>query len=342
MLADDILAGVGGGADQLFDLGIAAFGRDIARAARYDLSPGVMLSAQAVHKSNQAARTRALSLCKLPFERTWFEWHGADPSGERPTVVGPDRYAPVPRRVGALVTVDETRQRGTMTWGWFINDPPRNVGVNMCPLAVTFDWREEPEPIDDLFDQALRRYAIPPAEAERLGTEHALALLPKLRGLSREELTKDRERFGFIWSPYVKEFAAVYERLNGPLEPGHELWDHSIGDITGEPGMLQCAIMLLNSRNLTSAEKVPAPDKLNRQRAKKGRLPLMDYTTIRIKLSRSLAQRAGAPGERSAARLHVVSGHFKVRKSGVYWWNDFTRGDPMQGVVRRQTRKVLE
>ena len=103
--------------------------------------------------------------------------------------------------------------------------------------------------------------------------------------------------------------------------------------------MLQSVILLLNSRNMTAAQAVPAPERLNRQRARKGRAPLLDYTTIRIKLSRSLAQRAGADSERSAARLHVVSGHFKVRKSGIFWWSDHARGesDPGRGAAANPT-----
>lgn len=339
MLADDVIAASGGLADQIFTGTVTALANDIRRAARFDLTPGVMLSAQTVHRSPQNSRLRALPLCRLPFARTWFEWPGQDPAGAPPTTVGPDRYAPVPRRVGAMVTVDESRQRGVMTWAWFTKE--ENQGVNVCPISVTFDWREDFEPLDDLFEDACRRAGLSKAEAERFSVEHMLATFPRLRGVPEHKLIEDRSRFGFVWSPYAAQYAAQYERERGPIDPSHRLWQAAIGDITGEPGMLQCVILLLNSRNMTAAEAVPTPERLNRQRARKGREPLLDYTTIRIKLSRSLTQRAGAPGERSPSRMHVVSGHFKVRKSGVYWWSDFTRGDPTKGVVRQQTRKVM-
>lgn len=340
MLADDLNSAAGGIADTLFLGAISALARDVQRAARYDLTPGVMMSAQTVHRSPVGPRLRALPLCRLPFQRTWFEWPGGAPDfSPTPYVVGPKRFAPVPRRTGALVTVDESRQRGIMTWAWFTKED--NQGVNMCPLSVVFDWREDFEPIVDLYDQALRRHGIPKAEADRLGMEHTLRTLPRLRGASQEALQMDRDRFGFVWSPYCARFSEVYERLHGPIEPGHGLWEAAVGDITGEPGMLQCVVLLLNSRNMTAAQSVPAPERLNRQRARKGRPLLLDYTTIRVKLSRTLTGRAGSPGERSASRFHVVSGHFKVRKTGIYWWSDHARGDPTQGVVRQQTRKVV-
>jgi hypothetical protein len=339
VLADDVLAACGGMADRTFSGTVTALARDIRRAARYDLTQGVMLSAQTVHQSPKGTRMRALPLCRLPFERTWFEWPGQDPQGGPATVVGVDRYAPVPRRVGAMVTVDESRQRGVMTWAWFTKE--QNQGINVCPLSFSFDWREDFEPIDDLVEAALRRHGIPKVAADRGGLEYAMAKYPRLRSMSPELLASDRDRFGVVWSPYAARFAQDYERQRGPIDPSHTLWQYAIGDITGEPGMLQSVILLLNSRNMTATQPVPAPERLNRQRARKGREPLLDYSTIRIKLSRSMTMRAGSAGERASSRFHVVSGHFKVRKSGVYWWNDFTRGDPSQGVVKRQTREVV-
>jgi hypothetical protein len=339
MLADDVIASCGGPADQIFAGAVTALAHEIKRAARFDLTPGVMLSAQTVHRSHGDARMRALPLCRLPFARTWFEWPGHDPSGAEPRVVGPDRFAPVPRRVGALVSVDDSRQRGTMTWAWFTKQ--EGQGINVCPLSVTFDWREDFEPVDDLVNRARVRHGMSKEQYNDIGYRHAISELPHLRGIQAEKLNADRERFGIVWSPYASTFAQGYERRNGPIDPTHSLWKYSLGDITGEPGMLQCVLLLLNSRNMTAAEVVPAPERLNRQRLAKGKGPLLGYTTIRIKLTRALTQRAGAVGERSPARMHVVSGHFKVRKSGVYWWNDHARGDPTQGIVRQQTRKVM-
>lgn len=336
MLADDVIAAVGGKTDGIFEGAVSLLAEDIKRAARYDLSPGVMRSATTVHHSQQAVRMKALPLCRLPFQRTWFEWHGNN--GEPFLIQGPKRHAPTPRRCGAMVTVDESRQRGTMSWAWFTKE--HGQGVNLCPLAVSFDWREEPEPIPDLIDAAFQREGLDRHASERAETLVAQQMLPRLQRIEPAALEADRDRVGIVWSPHFARFAEGYERDMGPIDPRHKLWQYSLGDITGEPGMLQCVIMLLNSRNMTASNAVPAPDKLNKQRARNGKRPLLDYTTINIKLSRALSQRTGAPGERSASRIHVVAGHFKVRKSGIYWWNDHARGDPTQGVVRQQTRVV--
>jgi hypothetical protein len=104
-------------------------------------------------------------------------------------------------------------------------------------------------------------------------------------------------------------------------------------DIRGEPGQVRSIIMLLNTRNLLHHEELAAPERLNNQRLKSGKLPLLGRTIIRIRLSHGLQARAGLGGQREAARLHAVRGHFKIRTSGVYWWSDHFRGDAVRGVL---------
>jgi hypothetical protein len=35
-------------------------------------------------------------------------------------------------------------------------------------------------------------------------------------------------------------------------------------------------------------------------------------------------------------RWHSVRGHFKIRKTGVYWWSPFYRVDPTKQTVRQE------
>jgi hypothetical protein len=54
-------------------------------------------------------------------------------------------------------------------------------------------------------------------------------------------------------------------------------------------------------------------------------------------MSRSQARIAAARGiDREAARAHLVRGHFKIRRTGVFWWSSFLRGDAGKGELKRQ------
>jgi len=89
------------------------------------------------------------------------------------------------------------------------------------------------------------------------------------------------------------------------------------------------ALILLNCRNAVDVEKVPAPDKLNKQRAKKGRPPISEHNVVKIHLSATRKRVYEAHGGVSHnVRGGLVIGHFKVRKSGIFWWSPHWRGSP--------------
>jgi hypothetical protein len=85
-------------------------------------------------------------------------------------------------------------------------------------------------------------------------------------------------------------------------------------------------LILLNCRNAVEVNRVDAPEKLNKQRAKKNKPPLSGYNEIRIKLNAARQRMASRPGasvrEMTAA---YVTGHFKVRRSGIFWWSPHVR-----------------
>jgi hypothetical protein len=97
-------------------------------------------------------------------------------------------------------------------------------------------------------------------------------------------------------------------------------------DVTGEFPFAEAFIALLNSRQGLERTREDLT-RLNRKRQKSGKRPLCEFVTTRLDLSRGQAARHMASGmSREAARRHLVRGHFKVRKSGIYWWTPFMRG----------------
>jgi hypothetical protein len=327
MLADEILAAANSTADRMYVGAISALGIAIRQAKRFDLTPGIVVTAHTVSTSSHAAQLRALPLCRLPFEFTWLEWPGADPVYDAFRV---PNSAPTPHRMGVLIHADETRQKGSMTFAW----SHRQDGINACPLACFFDWRPNAPDVDDVSRNFFRQSGRSEDDLRRQIVAESQGL-PQAKGSSEADLVDDRSRFGFNISPAFKFWAEALMQRQGSLPgPSSREWDMWTSDIRGEPGIVRSILLLLNSKNLTHAEESPAPERLNRQRAKAGKLPLLGHTKIRIKLSRALQQRAGQGGQREVSRLHAVRGHFKIRASGVYWWSDFMRGDPARGDVR--------
>lgn len=129
--------------------------------------------------------------------------------------------------------------------------------------------------------------------------------------------------FAFVKAPFVSP------RL-------HRLLDHAgaraeQNNWRGEVRFWPVAMMLLNSRNIAYAD-TGATDKRHARLVKEGKAPLTTFSVCKIKMDRIGRRGSDEPSNSEATlRAHFVRGHFKTRKSGVYWWRPFVRGDVKKG-----------
>lgn len=88
------------------------------------------------------------------------------------------------------------------------------------------------------------------------------------------------------------------------------------------------ALILLNCRNAIETEEVKPTLQQNRHRRLRGKKPLIAYQNVRIKLTAAQRRRTSrdfAGDTQSFIRGTLVSGHFKVRKTGIFWWSPHAR-----------------
>jgi hypothetical protein len=173
-----------------------------------------LVSAYAVRQSPLTSQFRALSLCRLPFATTWFEWLGSDPVYDPFKTDSVSPATPTPVRMGALVETDESRQHGVMSFAWTY----RATGLSICPLAATFDWRENAEPVEDVELDAMRHAGLSEAQINH----HILARIrsgvsvPALRGATDDDLVGERRRIGVVWSPVMDGYGKMLIREWAP------------------------------------------------------------------------------------------------------------------------------
>jgi len=127
---------------------------------------------------------------------------------------------------------------------------------------------------------------------------------------------------------------------NLPADAQRDFYDRALADIKGEGGFCDGLIAAINSRNLVSTSDPADMTRINKARRKMGRPPLLSFRTVRLSLSRTVERRR-SEGQGNPMPLHMVRGHFKVRKSGIYWWAPFWRGDAAAGVVSRKGYEVV-
>lgn len=116
---------------------------------------------------------------------------------------------------------------------------------------------------------------------------------------------------------------------NGELEASWE------DECTFQPELIfevMAQVALINSRKIIDVVEKPAPAFINKQRLKKNKPPLCSYSIIKIKPY--IAQEYQNQGGTKNKSLHWVRGHFKARKTGVFWWSAHQAGNREQGEIK--------
>jgi hypothetical protein len=109
---------------------------------------------------------------------------------------------------------------------------------------------------------------------------------------------------------------------------------------SSDVGILLGIIMLLNTHNGTRQQPANL-DKLNAARAKRRVAALLGYSTVTLHLAGRRAEGRQWGGTGDAVREHLVRGHFKIRKSGIFWWSPHSRGQPNLGTVEKTYKVTL-
>jgi len=105
------------------------------------------------------------------------------------------------------------------------------------------------------------------------------------------------------------------------------------------PTTLFAALLLINCKSgitLTRVSKRVAPSGYGKRLKRKYSSPaftVLSLSEVEIVSSEGLVSR------RTDLSAHYVRGHFKARKSGIYWWNSFIRGS---GTLRKRQAYVVK
>ena len=114
--------------------------------------------------------------------------------------------------------------------------------------------------------------------------------------------------------------------------------------------MLQCAIKLINCKNIT-LEKIPAPARLNKKRRENGRQELFDYHVLNVVVPSKQREYRESQEPLSHNRVHLCRGHFKVYTAehplfgsliGQYWWQPHARGQNKNGIVVKDYQVITK
>lgn len=322
--------------DDLCEQGVPFSGMNISNtipkiraAQKFVLSPSFASVADALSE-DYTGLVKVFPWCRLPYAQTWIEVAHAD----RPHFISAELQAPGfqirPKRVGFLLSAtrpDLSAWKAHLFWSSNENE----MGCSCAALAMLFDMTEE-LCHETVFDEELRQQSIQELMDRQIVTN--VKVHPGWTGASADvkaamvnHTLPDLPDYGV---PMLPGLSAEQER-----EMYDTFADLARSDWAGETAYVMAVIGLLNARNAVETETVDH-SRMNRARIRRGKPPFLEHKVLKI----AQRQVTRVPGDRdhgphAAMRLHFVRGHFKSRRSGVYFWNPHARGDAAKGRVEK-------
>lgn len=300
--------------------GLRSLGKLITENPRYILSEDMVWVTEQIAESKPTTFTKGLPLCRLPYPTVWLELPYSYRQAYR-DAHHPESYyvnidsdlAPRPASIGFLLEqIDPETIR--VTHAWIHHDDVINICYRGMLLHLGTTLVGDPATIkierrnDEGFHAWADRYTRRPGEEAALNELHCrvqMISIPLMDG-------------------YIRDIAKASRGDMAMIERYEELAEF---DLIGEWRFCMAALMMLNSRNLLDYQNVDR-SKLNRARARNPKKPpALDYRTINLRLPRIARNAARSRGmSNEDLKRHWVTGHPKVRQTGVFWWSPFTRG----------------
>jgi hypothetical protein len=303
VLADDIAA------DKVLaegNPGLNVYQEIIQSAQKFSLSHDFAAAADGLI-DNVNELKKVMPYCRLPYPICWFEVAQGDRAHfmSAPTHFPADQGAPA--RVGFLCIAE-------------LDDPTDERSYDLASWETYLCW-------------SLKRREIKPVPDGKGGfwvggsTVHNIsALVVSYHMSGTMNALEDKVTFDMV--PFKHAMMKQY---------GHNA-DHMSrllhSDWAGEIRFLVSLLGLLNARNVAETEKVDYT-RLNRKREKHHKYPLSSHILLKIRTEHKRSLSGPGTGSPAEIRAHFVRGHFKTRKTGIFWWGPHMRGKLEYGYVAK-------
>jgi hypothetical protein len=267
----------------------------IRAAQKFILSPEFSVAADGL-VDNIPGLLKITPFCRLPYPITWIEWLHND----RPHWDQSGLYEARP--------IDRTRhQTAPHRCGLLLEQQDNSAGRWKAHL---FWSTKEKLPVETQHNGSLGTMLIDINDCDSNG---AVAK----RGIAD---------FGQLLLALVhKKNPEAFERL----------MEYVIEDWGGEARFMIAVLGLLNTRNVAQTVNIDKT-KENSKRVKHGKRLMFSHTLLKIR-PQIYIRNASDPlvHQHSELRLHFVRGHFKQRRTGLFWWGMHARGSGKHGFIHK-------
>ena len=294
-------------------------GEKLKNAQRFVLNRDAVMTINSIAESTPKRFEQALSVCRLPYPSLWIEFSFKDrldwmtEAVNRGLVIEKHEDSSPPSRLGLYIEqINKNEIMIIPCW----SHPNFNL-VSICHMALRINI----DPNDDVsIPPDLRQEII--QKINNLGSKSSL--------LNKWMNNKEEIEYGYKLESRISEYIPYFMRPIWDAIPAgsnyDKLLDLSRYDLKSEWRFALSFLTVINSRNVISIGPETDMVKLNKSRLKKNITPLMSYREIRLNISKIQRNRLGEAYSSRDLQAHLVRGHWKLRKSGLFWWNPFVRG----------------
>ena len=335
---------------------------NIAKAERFVIGNEVMEGALSVARKRPTSIIQAWDFVRPPFDRVWLEWdfRAFARARDEGDFESNNPMRPQPGRVGWLIErvgqgKDYKAYSATFAWGHHVVDGVSRP--NVASFGVNFYTGTRPEEMprerkDELLRRAGEYFGIKLGEPPPATTNEMLEALKSKKAVYQcppeiaeaEAMCEVTRRLQLGACSYRMELILQLRKKFDSGEISKQQMDEiskaALEDIEGEPIYLSALLILLNSKNATQVSDPQTFDALNKKRKRFGKKPILSFSDVDVRIGSPSTAGGQSSEERAAMRRHWVRGHFKVRKTGCFWWSPYARGSAEAGEVRHRQYNV--
>ena len=317
------------GLDETSLKGYAHFRHTIAESPRFVLDRSAVMMVQNTSLTKPSGFLAAMPICRLPAKTIWVEFAFADRAAwlkeaNRRRIITShdiDNSSP-PSRLGFLLSEEEFDDERVIDvkLAWTHRHPHIDLSLKGLKIAINKDTKlVSQEYVEQLQEQFSKDREFPTETARQMRAPKEIRAGAELEARMRPYVPW---YFKPMWDAF-KDDPVMLQKMN-------EGADY---DMLSEWRFVLSLLTVINSRNLIRVEPETDVVKLNKKRVQTGKPRLLSHRPITLNLSPVQKRRvtryiyeAGAPRPRSSpTEPQYVLGHWKVRKSGVFWWSDHDR-----------------
>jgi hypothetical protein len=304
--------------------GYAALAQDVLQAERFVLQRETVFLIHSVAQVPPSRLIPAMQICRMPYPRMWVEfiykdrddWH--EFSKVQRNGFGD---ASSPSRLGYYIEQQDSVGRNmvvTLVWRHNQDRNLKDRAIVIGGFALTINTTEHVEISEETRQRYWHARRNPSAMEKEFGADRTF---PDPRDEAAALELEERINVGN--SLYMAPFWDWV--LKNHPEDVPELRNRALFDTLQEWRFVLGLLMVLNSRNVVGYSAPITFEKVNKARKAKGAPILHPHREIRLGLSHVQRNRLGT-GSTVDLMAHLVRGHFKVRRTGLFWWSPHVRG----------------